>query len=49
VIPAGAPPVGKLAEHLGVTRQALSALFNGNAGLSATMAVRFEKGLRSQG
>ena len=40
---AGAPPVGKLAEHLGVTRQALSALLNGKAGLSAMMAVRFEK------
>jgi addiction module HigA family antidote len=43
VNPGGAPSVGKLAEHLGVTRQALSALLNGNAGLSAIMAVRFEK------
>ena len=39
----GRTTVGKLAEHLGVTRQALSALLNGNAGLSANMALRFEK------
>jgi len=32
------------AEKLGVTRQAMSNLLNGNAGLSAEMAVRFEKG-----
>jgi addiction module HigA family antidote len=31
------------AEKLGVTRQAMSALLNGNAGLSADMAIRFEK------
>lgn len=31
------------AKHLGVTRQALSALLNGRAGLSADMAIRFEK------
>ncbi|WP_299307790.1 HigA family addiction module antitoxin [uncultured Croceicoccus sp.] len=31
------------AEHLGVTRAALSALLNGRAALSATMALRFEK------
>jgi addiction module HigA family antidote len=43
VNPSGAPTVGKLAEHLGVTRQALSALLNGKAGLSAMMALRFEK------
>src|SRR3954468_2239812 len=32
------------ARHLGVTRQALSALLNSRAGLSADMAIRFEKG-----
>lgn len=31
------------ARHLGVTRQAMSALLNGRAGLSAEMAIRFEK------
>ena len=31
------------AEKLGVTRQAMSNLLNGNAGLSAEMAIRFEK------
>ena len=43
VEPTGSYTVGGLAAHLGVTRQALSALFNGNAGLSANMALRFEK------
>lgn len=32
-----------LAAHLGVSRQALSTLLNGKAGLSAEMAIRFEK------
>ena len=38
------------AEKLGVTRQAMSALLNANAGLSADMAIRFEKafGLQAQ-
>ena len=31
------------AEKLGVTRQAMSNLLNGHAGLSAEMALRFEK------
>lgn len=31
------------AEKLGVTRQAMSGLLNGRAGLSAEMAIRFEK------
>ena len=31
------------ARHLGVTRQALSNLLNAKAGLSADMAIRFEK------
>ena len=31
------------AQRLGVTRQAMSNLLNGNAGLSAEMAIRFEK------
>jgi addiction module HigA family antidote len=33
-----------VAEKLCVTRQAMSNLLNGNAGLSAEMAIRFEKG-----
>ncbi|MBD8893979.1 HigA family addiction module antitoxin [Roseibium litorale] len=35
--------VTDLAEHFGVSRQALSNLLNGNAKLSADMALRFEK------
>lgn len=35
--------VKALAEHLGVSRQGLSNLLNGHAGLSAEMALRFEK------
>lgn len=35
--------VSGLARHFGVTRQAVSALLNGRAGLSADMAIRFEK------
>lgn len=35
--------VKALAVHCGVSRQAMSNLLNGNAGLSADMAIRFEK------
>ena len=35
--------VTALAERLHVTRQSASNLLNGNAGLSAEMAIRFEK------
>jgi len=42
VDPAGLS-VTALAERLRVTRQAASNLLNGNAGLSAEMATRFEK------
>lgn len=42
VEPAGIS-VTALAEHFGVSRQALSTLLNGNASLSADMAIRFEK------
>jgi antitoxin HigA-1 len=42
VEPAGVS-VTALAEHFGVSRQALSNLLNGNASLSADMAIRFEK------
>jgi antitoxin HigA-1 len=35
--------VTTMAEKLGVTRQAMSSLLNGRAGLSAEMAIRFEK------
>ena len=36
--------VSKVAEHLGVTRPAMSNLLNGKAALSPEMAIRFEKG-----
>lgn len=42
VEPAGVS-VTNLAAHFGVSRQALSTLLNGNASLSADMAIRFEK------
>lgn len=42
VDPAGAT-VTALADHFGVSRQAMSNLLNGNASLSADMAIRFEK------
>jgi len=42
VEPAGLT-VTALAAHFGVSRQALSTLLNGNASLSADMAIRFEK------
>ena len=42
VDPAGVN-VTTLAAHFGVSRQALSTLLNGNARLSADMAIRFEK------
>lgn len=35
--------VKALAVHFGVSRQAMSSLLNGNSGLSADMAIRFEK------
>ena len=35
--------VTDLSAHFGVSRQALSTLLNGNASLSADMAIRFEK------
>lgn len=42
--------VKTLAEHFGISRQALSTLLNGRAGLSADMAIRFEKafGIRAE-
>lgn len=42
--------VTRLSAGLGVTRQALSALLNGRADLSANMAIRFEKafGIRAE-
>ncbi|MBB4632547.1 HigA family addiction module antitoxin [Sphingosinicella soli] len=42
VEPAGVS-VTALAEHFGVSRQALSTLLNGDTGLSADMAIQFEK------
>jgi addiction module HigA family antidote len=49
VDPAGLS-VTDTAERLHVTRQAMSNLLNGNSGLSAEMAIRFEKafGLRAE-
>lgn len=35
--------INRLAEAFGVSRQAISALFNGRASLTADMAIRFEK------
>lgn len=35
--------VKALADHFGVSRQALSSLLNGSANLSPDMAIRFEK------
>lgn len=37
--------VGEAADRLGVSRQALSALLNGRAGISADMALRLEAAL----
>lgn len=42
VEPAGITVSG-LASHFGLSRQAVSALLNGRANLSADMAIRFEK------
>jgi addiction module HigA family antidote len=42
VEPAGITVSG-LASHFGLSRQAMSALLNGRASLSADMAIRFEK------
>ena len=42
--------VTELADHLGVSRQSMSKLLNGRQGLTADMAIRFEKafGLRAE-
>ena len=42
--------VNDVAEHFGVSRQAISALLNSRASLSADMAIRFEKafGVRAE-
>ena len=42
--------VTQLADHMGVARQSMSKLLNGRQGLSADMAIRFEKafGLRAE-
>ena len=40
--------VTDLADHLGVSRQSMSKLLNGHQGLSAEMAIRFEKAFRLQ-
>ena len=42
VDPAGLS-VTDLADHIGVSRQSMSKLLNGHQGLSAEMAIRFEK------
>jgi addiction module HigA family antidote len=42
-------PIGEVAKRLGVTRQALSALLNGRAGVSASMALRLEGALGTSG
>ena len=43
IIEAHGLSVTDAAHHLGVTRQALTNLLTGKAGLSAEMAIRFEK------
>ncbi len=43
VIEANGVAIGSLAKAFGVSRQALSALLNSRASLSADMAIRFEK------
>jgi addiction module HigA family antidote len=48
IIEANGLSVTQAARHLGVTRQAMSMLLNGRAGLSADMAIRFEKGFGVQ-
>jgi len=50
IIEPAALNVTAAAEQLHVTRQAMSNLLNGKAGLSADMAIRFEKafGLRAE-
>lgn len=50
IIEAHGLSVTDAASHLGVTRQALANLLTGKAGLSAEMAIRFEKvfGTRAQ-
>lgn len=50
IIKPAALSVTETAERLHVTRQAMSNLLNGNAGLSAEMAIRFEKafGLKAE-
>ena len=35
--------VTQLSQHFGVSRQAVSSLLNGRVGMSADMAIRFEK------
>jgi len=37
--------IGEVAKRLGITRQALSAVLNGRAGVSAAMALRLEGAL----
>ncbi len=41
----GEMPVTKFAEHLGVSRVTLSRLLNGNAGISAPMALKLSEAL----
>jgi antitoxin HigA-1 len=50
IIEAHGLSVTDAASHLGVTRQALTNLLTGKSGLSAEMAIRFEKvfGTRAQ-
>jgi addiction module HigA family antidote len=43
IVPSAGMSVTALADHFGASRQAMSALLNGNASLSADMAIRFEK------
>ena len=44
IVDAHGVPINLLAEKFGVSRQAISALLNGRAALTAEMAIRFEHG-----
>ena len=50
VVEAAGLSVTAMADHLDVSRQAMSKLLNGGQGLSAEMAIRFEKafGLKAE-
>lgn len=50
IVAAHGVPINRLSDGLGVSRQAISALLNARASLSADMAIRFEQafGVRAE-